>query len=191
MHAHGRFHGFSVVLVALWAHAAQAAPMGSEVTYQGVLEEAGEAVTGQVDMIFTLYDAETMGNVVGSAVVFDGQGGNGPPVDVTDGLFTVMPDFGANVFDGTALWMEIQVRSPHDPMDMAMYTTLDPRQALTAAPVSLQTRGIFVEEPSGNVGIGTTSPRSALDIAPNTGEGNIFGVDKIVGLLLLCSKVQR
>ena len=90
-----------------------AAPMGSETSYQGVLEDAGVPVTGQVDMIFTLYDAVTIGNVVGTAVVFDGQAGNGPPVDVTEGLFTVRPDFGANVFDGTALWLEIEVRSPH------------------------------------------------------------------------------
>ena len=158
-------HGFSVVLVALWAHAAQAAPMGTETTYQGLLEDAGVSVTGQVDMIFTLYDAATIGNVVGTAVLFDGQAGNGAPVDVTDGLFTVAPDFGANVFDGTALWLEIQVRSPHDPTDTAMYTPLDPRQPITAAPVALQTRGMFVEDSTGNVGIGTTSPAEMLEVA--------------------------
>ena len=130
---------FLAAFLLLPGQSARAAPMGTETTYQGLLEEAGVAVNGQVDMIFTLYDAETMGNVVGSAVIFDGQGGNGPPVDVADGLFTVRPDFGANVFAGTALWLEIEVRSPHDPTDLAMYTPLDPRQAITAAPVALQT----------------------------------------------------
>jgi len=34
---------------------------------------------------------------------------------------------------------------------------------------------------TGNVGIGTTAPRGRLDIAPSTGEGDIWGVDRIIG----------
>jgi len=33
----------------------------------------------------------------------------------------------------------------------------------------------------GNLGIGTTTPRSRLDIASSTGEASIFGVDQIIG----------
>ncbi len=142
----------------------KAADMGTEMTYQGRLDDAGVPVNGQVDMRFTLYDAATLGNVVGTTAVFDGQGGNGAAVDVIDGLLTVSPDFGANVFDGTALWLEIEVRNPHDATDTAAYDTLDPRQPITAVPVALQTKGIFVEEPSGNVGIGTTTPATTLEV---------------------------
>ncbi len=47
-------------------------------------------------------------------------------VEVTDGLFIVELDFGA-VFDGTDLWLEIEVGS----------TVLSPRQHVTAAPQAL------------------------------------------------------
>ncbi len=147
---------------------APAAPMGSEVTYQGRLEDGGSPVTGQVDLRFTLYDAPAAGNVVGATVIFDGQGGNDLPVVVTDGLFTAAPDFGANVFDGTALWLQIEVRNPHDPADLAPYTPLDPRQPITAAPIALQTKGLFVDETFGNVGIGTSTPMAGLEINRGT-----------------------
>ena len=118
----------------------QTAPMTTDISYQGLLEDGGGPVTGPVDMIFTLKNDEVADVTVGSSAIFDGQPGNGPPVEVADGLFTVRPDFGANVIDGTALWLEIQVRSPHDPSNTAMYTTLDPRHPITAAPIALQTK---------------------------------------------------
>ena len=106
-----------VVLVLMPPNGAGAADMGTEVTYQGNLTDGGGPITGQVDMKFTLFDAATLGNQVGTTAIFDGQGGNGSPVDVADGLLTVSPDFGSNVFDGTALWIEIEVRNPHDATD--------------------------------------------------------------------------
>lgn len=162
---------------------ARAAPLTSATTYQGKLTSGGTAVNSQVDMVFTLYDAETLGNPVGSPVVFDGQAGNGAPLDVVDGVFTAMPDFGAAVYDGSALWLEIQVRSPHDPSNSAAYTTLTPRQPMTAAPYAqkaLSVSGIdghsldaddgspidalFVNN-AGRVGIGTTAPLEKLNIS--------------------------
>ncbi len=101
-----------------------AADMGTEVTCQGNLTDGGGPVTGQVDMRFTLFDAATLGNPVGTTAIFDGQGGNGAAVDVADGLLTVSPDFGSNVFDGTALWLQIEVRNPHDATGTALHDTL-------------------------------------------------------------------
>ena len=69
--------------------AARGAEMGTEVTYQGNLTDGGGPVTGQVDMKFTLYDAVTLGNQVGTTAIFDGQGGNGAPVVVADGLLII------------------------------------------------------------------------------------------------------
>ncbi|RME12645.1 MAG: hypothetical protein D6802_03630 [Ardenticatenia bacterium] len=95
-------------------------------TYQGRLTDGGNPANGTYDFRFKLYDAQTGGSQVGSTVTAN-------DVTVTDGLFTVQLDFG-NVFDGTALWLEIGVR-PGD--STGSYTTLNPRQALTAAPFAM------------------------------------------------------
>jgi hypothetical protein len=45
--------------------------------------------------------------------------------------------------------------------------------------------GLYVETGngyiSGNLGLGTTNPRGKLDIAPSTSEGDIWGIDRIIG----------
>jgi hypothetical protein len=98
------------------------APIDTSFTYQGRLVIGGIPANGAYDFTFTLYDALNGGAQVGGTVTRSG-------VTVTDGLFTVQLDFGA-VFDGTALYLEIGVR----PGSGGTYTTLAPRQALTATP---------------------------------------------------------
>jgi hypothetical protein len=98
-------------------------PVGSGFTYQGSLTQSGGPANGLYDFIFTLYDAQTGGNPVGSPVNLAGQ-------QVTSGLFNVTLDFGANVFQGDARWLEIAVRVAGS----GDYTTLSPRQPLTPAP---------------------------------------------------------
>ncbi len=171
----------ATLLAALGVLPARAAEMGTQISYQGSLTNGGSPVNAQIDMRFTLYDAAVGGNVVGMSAVFDGQPGNGAPVDVVDGLLSATPDFGANVFDGTAIWLQVDVRNPHDPTDSAPYELLDPRQPITAAPVALQTKGIFVDENTGNVGVGTTSPNDELDVAGNVhANGTITSGNSIV-----------
>jgi hypothetical protein len=77
-------------------------------------------------------------------------------VPVTEGIFTAELDFGA-VFDGTALYLEIGVR-PDGSADP--YTTLSPRQSLTAAPFA------FTLRPGAEV-IGETTGNSVVE-ARNT-----------------------
>jgi hypothetical protein len=56
-------------------------------------------------------------------------------VQVSNGVFTVQLDFGANPFStGAARYLEIAVKKPSD----AAYTTLAPRQLLSATPYALQ-----------------------------------------------------
>ncbi|MCG3126991.1 MAG: hypothetical protein CHACPFDD_01847 [Phycisphaerae bacterium] len=139
-------------------------------TYQGQLKLSGSPADGAYDMRFRLYDAATVGNQVGSMQVHDGV--TNPAVNVVDGLFNVDLDFGG-VFDGTALWLEIEVR-PDGP---DAYTTLQPRQPLTAAPFALfalnaldagcciwELNGSAAYYDGGNVGIGTNSPVAPLHV---------------------------
>ena len=109
---------------------AQAGPVNGEFTYQGrlVLEEL--PVTGSADFKFYLYDAQNSGSQVGVVLQLD-------DVSVENGLFTVVLDFGVPAFDGNDRWLEILVRSPHDPNDTDPFTALDPRQQLTAVPYAM------------------------------------------------------
>ncbi len=107
---------------------APAAPLGSAFTYQGRLFDDGVPASVPHDFTFSLWDALSGGSQVGTAM---------PPVNdlpVSDGYFTAVLDFGANAFDGQARWLEVSVRPGSS---TGSYTTLTPRQALTAAPYAL------------------------------------------------------
>ena len=103
------------------------AMLGTAFTYQGQLKEDGSPVNGTCDFQFKLYDAQSDGTQVGSTQTKTN-------VNVSNGLFTVQLDFGSDVFTGDARWLEVAVRCP---AGSGSYTTLTPRQALTAAPYAL------------------------------------------------------
>jgi hypothetical protein len=103
-----------------------AAPLGAAFTYQGQLADGADPAHGNYDLQFTLYDAASDGTAVAGPLI-------GSPVGVSNGLFTVMLDFG-NSFDGNARWLEIGVR-PHG--SVSDFVTLWPRQPLTASPYAL------------------------------------------------------
>jgi hypothetical protein len=101
-------------------------PLGSGFTYQGRLTDAGSPATGSYDFRFTLFDAGSGGNPVGTPLAVDA-------VAVNQGLFTVTLDFGASAFQGQARWLAIEVRLTGG----GGYTPLGPRQPLTPAPHSV------------------------------------------------------
>ncbi len=114
--------GWSIALAGVPAPA-----LDSSFTYQGRLESAAEAVNGNADFRFSLWTTETNTSP-------DGQAGNTVSrrdVPVTDGLFTTSLDFGFGVADNKNLFLQTEVRSP---AGSGAYTTLTPRQPLTATP---------------------------------------------------------
>lgn len=112
------------------------APAGTAFTYQGRLTDGGAPANGDYDFRFRLYDGSdpTTARAVTGTLILDG-------VAITNGLFTVVLDFGPGMFpeaaptyDGKALWLQASVRpsgsdSPH--------VALSPLTLLTAAPYAL------------------------------------------------------
>lgn len=157
--------GFQMGLMLCTAAAALA--QSTSITYQGVLRDATAPVNDQVDFEFSLFDAAVGGTQVGPLLTAS-------DVGVVDGLFAVELDFGAGVFDGTPVWLRIDVRAPHDPGDTLPFVPLSPRQPVTPAPYALYAldgpggasvwsqSGSDAYYDTGNVGIGTDTPGSII-----------------------------
>jgi len=105
-----------------WTAAAQ-----SSFTYQGRLTENGSAATGAHDFEFRLFSAAAGGLQVGSVLAR-------PDVNVANGLFTVMLDFGADAFPGADRHLAISVRPG---ASAGAFSALTPRQQLTPAPYAI------------------------------------------------------
>ncbi len=106
------------------------AAVSNAITYQGRLVFNGVPVTQNSDLRFTLHSTQIFGSVVAGPVQVDN-------VEVSAGVFTARIDFGAGVFNGDERWLQIDVRTPHDPGNTNPFTTLTPRQELTAVPYAL------------------------------------------------------
>jgi hypothetical protein len=119
-----------LLLSLLTSHLSPLFAQGTAFTYQGRLTDNGAPFTGVVELDATLWDADTNGNQV---II-----GPRPPapvmVEVTNGLFTVELDFRKGVFTGARRWLQISLRKDPDP---APFTTLWPRQRITATPYAV------------------------------------------------------
>ncbi len=145
---------FSFAALGMPLTASAQIPMGTEFTYQGLLRASGMPSVTTADFQFELFDAATEGTKIGATITREN-------VAVVDGLFTLSLDFGAAAFKGDSRWLLVAVRSP---AGTGGFTTLSPRQPLTATPYASQTRGITVDE-NNRVGIGTPNPVKQLSVA--------------------------
>jgi len=133
-----------------------AEPLSPAFVYQGQLKQNGAPVDATCDMQFVLWSAENGGIPIAGPLTETG-------VSVQNGLFSVSLDFGVSGFDGDARWLAVDVRCPSG---SGGYTSLSPRQPLTATPYALETRGVFVDSAK-QVGIGTVTPGARLEVADN------------------------
>jgi hypothetical protein len=105
------------------------ATLGTAFTYQGRLTDPGGLVSGTCDMTFKLYDEAGSGSPPSGGRLLGTEAKHGLPV--SEGLFTVLLDFGMGAFAGEARWLETTVNCGGGS------ATLSPRQLLTAAPYAL------------------------------------------------------
>ena len=96
-------------------------------------------------------------------LTFDGLAGNGAAIDIFNGLFNAQLDFGTEAFNDDPRWLEVAVSCP---TGVGVYTTLSPREKISAVPRAIRTRGIAVDD-NGRVGIGTEEPNELLHVAGN------------------------
>ena len=117
----------AVLWTAIFLQPATLLAQGTAFTYHGRLEAGGTPFAGQAEFRPTLWDAAGAGTLVAE---------NTPAqviVSVTDGLFVLPLDFGAN-FPGADRWLQLEVRTN---LGSGAFTVLLPRQKLTPTPYAI------------------------------------------------------
>jgi len=137
------FAGLAIV------HAAWAQPLTTAFTYQGELSNASAPADGAYDLRFSLFDAASGGAQVGTTLCVDN-------VQVVSGRFIVQLDFGSQ-YAGQQRFLEVRVRADSGQAcaNTTGYTTLTPRQPLTAAPYANYATG------AGTAAIATTAANAS------------------------------
>ncbi len=142
-------------------------------TYQGRLKNGAALAAGLHDFRFTLFNAASGGVAIGAPQCVDN-------ILVTEGLFTTTLDFGPQFVTTGDRFLLIEVRADTGLAcaNVTGFTTLAPRQPLTAAPIAthaktafslaaadgLPANAVFVDN-DGKVGVGTTAPTHTIHIA--------------------------
>lgn len=141
------------------------AAVGAAFTYQGRLDNNGAPANGAYDFEFALFDAASGGSQIGATVTVNG-------VAVSNGIFTVSLDFG-NPFWQQQTYLEVRVR----PSGGGGFTTLTPRQPVSAAPVASALPGVYTDQAGQFVGIGRTTRISTREVF---GVNADFGTDDLL-----------
>jgi len=161
----------AIIGLAVHVQVCQLFAQGTAFIYQGRLDSGGVPYSGNAEFQPTLWDAASGGTQVAE---------NNPTqvmVSVTNGLFVLPLDFGAN-FPGADRWLQLEVRTGFGP-----FTVVSPRQKLTPMPYAItagnlsgmlpatQLSGTL---PSANLG-GTYSGAVTFNNAANNFNGNFNG----------------
>jgi len=114
------------MVLCLFAGASAVFAQTSSFIYQGRLTDGGTAANGNYDLQFAIFDSLSGGAQVGSTQTIN-------TVPVSNGVFTVSLDFGANAFTGASRFLEISARPAG-----GSFTLLTPRQQVTSTPYAIR-----------------------------------------------------
>lgn len=152
-----KFAGVCVLLVSL---SQPGFAQGTAFTYQGRLNDGGNPANGSYDLAFSLYTVSSGGAVAQGPLT-------NSATPVINGLFTVTLDFGSNVFNGAAYWLDISARTHGN----GAFTELSPRQPLTASPYSVYSGQAAYSTVADGVAGGTIGPNAfAVGAGPTAGQ---------------------
>jgi hypothetical protein len=144
---------------------------GTASTYQGRLNDGANVANGAYDLTFALFNVVSGVGQVGNTLT-------NSATTVSNGLFTVTLDFGAN-FPGADRWLEIGVRTNGG----ATFTNLDPRQKITPSPYAIYAAGASAAGISGTIPAanltGTYGSAVTFSNAANSFSGNGTGLTNV------------
>jgi hypothetical protein len=164
------------IFLVLSSFVAAISEVPDKISYQGVLQDAlGNNLTGAFTVTFRLFDAEDQGTL-----------GWQETQDITcdNGVFNVL--LGTNVaFDTLSFqipyWLELQVGT-NNPLPRVLLTTaaysMTSKKSLDNQ-WGISTVGDIFTLNSGNVGIGTSNPSTALEVNGNITASNIYAYSGI------------
>src|SRR5438034_5678806 len=142
-------------------------------TYQGRLTDGGTAANGNYDLQFVLFDSLSGGAQVGSTQTVN-------TVAVSNGVFTVSLDFGANSFPGANRFLEISARPTG-----GSFTLLTPRQPITSTPYAVRSLNASSADsvPASGVPAGSGNYIQNNPASQQAGNFNISGNGTAAGML--------
>ena len=133
---------------------------GTAFTYQGRLNDNGSPANGSYDLAFKLFATNRNGTTLAGPAT-------NSATAISNGMFTVLIDFGPGVFTGSSNWLEIAVRTNAT----GNFSTLTPRQQITPTPYALSAGTVTGVLP--NTGLsGTYGGAVTLNNAANSLAGN-------------------
>lgn len=112
----------AAALTAMAAGAAQAQPLTTAFTYQGILNDAGAPANGTYDLQFRLFGVSAGGVQIGATLTR-------ADIAISEGQLLTSLDFGAQ-YTGQRRWLQIEIRPG---ASVGAFTVL-PRQELTVSP---------------------------------------------------------
>jgi hypothetical protein len=145
---------------------------GTAFTYQGQLQNNGSPANGSYDLQFILYNANVGGSQAGPILT-------NAATAVSNGLFTVLLDFGAGIFTGANYWLDIAVRTNGG----GAFMELTPRQPLTPTPYAIYAEGVTATGVSGTLTNGQLAHSAVtVDAGPGLSGGGKVALGNTITL---------